>query len=89
MIIVTVELKSAIDGRREKLGEMIIANDATSSDPKVGNYDAFVYRKPKFFTWKSLTANMTRRSRVEGYRRQSRVIWDLVTLALKNMGYGK
>jgi len=88
MIIVTVELKSAIDGRTTKLGEMIIANDGTGTNTK-GNYDAFVYRKPKFFNWKRLTDNTTRTSRVENYSRQSRVIWDLVGLALKNMGYGK
>jgi len=89
MIIVTVELKSAIDGRTTKLGEMIIANDGTATSMTKGNYDAFVYRKPKFFNRKKLTDNVTRRGRVENYSRQSRVIWDLVGLALKNMGYAK
>lgn len=89
MIIVTIELKSAVDGRTEKLGEMVICNDGTSTQRTRGNYDAFVYRKHKFFDWKKLTNNLTRRGRVENYSRLQRPIWDLVGLALKDMGYGK
>lgn len=89
MIIVTVKLKSAVDGRTEKLGEMIIFNDGSSQQRTKGNYEAIVYRKPNFFNWKSYDKNVTRRARVENYARLHRPVWDLVGLALKNMGYGK
>ena len=81
MIIVKVELHSAITGRTTQLGRMHICNDGTSESPNFGDYLATVLRKPDF-------SRTTRSAYVLRYARQRRVIWDLVSLALRNMGYG-
>ena len=93
MLVVKVELHSAIDGRIETLGEMVIANDGTGTNTK-GNYDSYVIRKGAklYETMRRIyrgDANPVRKGKVEGYSRISRPVWDLVALALKNMGYGK
>lgn len=40
MLVVKIELHSAITGRATLLGSMIIANTGTSSDPKRGGFKA-------------------------------------------------
>lgn len=81
MIVVRVELHSAIDGRVEELGRMVICNDGTGT-PNVGNYDGMVMRKPDF-------SKVTRRGRLVGHRRQALTVWHLVGRMLVGMGYGR
>jgi hypothetical protein len=45
VIVITVELWSAITGRRTVLGQAVVANDGTSDNPKRGNYHASFGRK--------------------------------------------
>ncbi len=76
MIIVTIELQSAITGKRSKLGEMNIVNDGTGTT-KLGNYSARVMRKgswnkPQRCGW------------VKNYPRASYSVWRLVMRALKD-----
>ena len=79
MIIITVELQSARDGRREKLGEMHIANDGTGSDA-VAHYDGRVLRKPTFDT-------ITKVGKVMNHRRYNHTVWHLIAKMLRTMGY--
>ncbi len=95
MIVVRVELHSAITGRTKELAAMCIANDGTSDRSAIGHYNAVTTRKgkkPK--TRQELREAVVhgkgkvRSSRVENYRCNDRVVWDLVALALRAMKYG-
>lgn len=79
MIVVKVELHSAITGQVKLLGVMCIANDGTGSH-KRGNYDAWVYRKGT----ETSSRDVLRTGRVENYPRISYSIWRLVLRALKS-----
>lgn len=86
MIVVKVELHSAITGRVSELGRMLIGNDGTGAG-KRGNYDVRVLRKrmdnvheEPFEQW--YRAPVTRAGRVEDYPRQSYNVWRLVARAL-------
>lgn len=97
MLVIKIELHSAITRKVTEIGRMVICNDGMGTRTK-GDYTADVIRKPtaKGLDWddqmddtlRDITRS-TRRSRVENYSRLSRPVWDLVALALKNMGYGK
>ncbi|QIG66719.1 hypothetical protein EVB27_049 [Rhizobium phage RHph_TM16] len=80
MIIVTVELKSAITKKTTKLGELRIANEGVSDDGNVGDYGGKIMTKPTFM-------KVTREGKVVGHRRHDEVIWNLVAKMLRNMGY--
>lgn len=84
MLVVRVELWSAVDGRKEELGRMYIANDGTSDDPAVGHYKVKVCRKNArraFLGWDEVSA--VREGRVEDHARLSYGIWKLVHKALR------
>lgn len=80
MIVVKVELHSAVTREVTELGRMTISNDGSSEDGRVGHYNGEVMRKPDFRA-------VTRVGRVENHRRLDKVIWVLVCRMLKNMGY--
>lgn len=86
MIVVTIELHSAIDGRREKLGEMLIANDGTSGDTQRGNYDVRVMRKGVWSNglpgWDRVARSVARFGKVTGYPRLSYNVWRLIARAV-------
>ena len=95
MIVVRVELHSAITGKTKEIAAMTIANDGSSPTTAIGHYNAATTRKgpaPKtraeLAQAVSLFKGKVRTSRVEDYRRNARPVWDLVALALKGMGYG-
>lgn len=82
MIVVEVKLISAITGRETLLGSAIIANDGTSRDPKKGDYDVKVARKPDAGDLKKVWAKPLRTGRVENYPRLAFNMWRLVIRAL-------
>jgi hypothetical protein len=82
LIIITIELWSAITKKRTKLAEMHIANDGTGT-ATVGSYDGKVLRAPNFHP----EVNVTRRGRVENYPRQAVTVWNLLARMLKEMKY--
>lgn len=77
MILVTIDLISAITHRRSTLGVVKIANDGTGPR-EVGNYDVQLLRKGSEKAW--------RVGRVTGFRRLSRGPYDLLHLALVACG---
>ena len=87
MIVVKVELWSAITGAKKELARMHISNTGESPSPKLGDYDG------KTFVGRSTEAldrrNVSHLGKVRGYRRLDRHVWNLVGLMLKDMGYGK
>jgi len=85
MIVIRVELWSAITGQKTELGRMHLWNDGSEPSQKLGNYEGRVLRAPKF----DPTGTPVRAGKVKGYRKLDRPVWDLVTEMLIAMGYGK
>lgn len=85
MIVVKIELHSAITGQIEEIGRMYIANDGTGGMAARGNYDVRVMRQgatEEYESWASVTERAQRRARVENYPRLSLSVWELVRRAL-------
>ena len=85
MIIVSVQLLSAIDGRHDELARMEICNMGTGT-ATMGNYSAETLRGRS-------TKDFLRRTRqriayVSGHARQREHVWNLVAKALRNLRYG-
>lgn len=85
MIVVRIELHSAVTGKVEEIGQMVISNDGTSANPKRGNYDVRLGRRGVTDTRQIVNAPQ-RRARVELFPRASFSVWVLVARALKNLG---
>lgn len=87
MIVVRVELWSAIDGRKTELARMHIANDgrATIGNPRLGDYQG------ETFIGRDRTAldkgRVSKRGTVRGWRRHDFHVWNLVAAMLADMGY--
>ena len=91
MIVCEVKLHSAIDGRTEDLGTLVIDN--IGGDRTRGDYRCRMYRKgdaERVGGVRSLTAKAkpSREGRVYGHRRLAEPVHNLVAKALKEMGYG-
>lgn len=84
MIVVRIELWSAITGEKTKLAEMKIGNVTDDDSPHKGynvcDYKGWVMRKPDF-------QKVTREGIVKGHRRNDLTVWHLLAKMLKNMGY--
>lgn len=76
MIVVKIELHSAITGKVTQLGQMYISNDGTG-DFKRGNYLVEVMRKN--------SDSVQRQGYVPDYPRQSYTVWELVRRSLESV----
>lgn len=89
MIVVTVHLASAIDGRVQQLARMHICNDgsATAANPRLGDYvgETFVGRDAEALA----KGRVAKRGEVRGWRRNDFHVWNLVRRMLDVMGYDK
>lgn len=74
MIIVKIELHSAITGRVTEIGRMRLCNDGTSDNATRGAYNVEVMRRG--------TDKVQKRGRVENYPRLAYSVWELVRRAL-------
>jgi len=79
MIVVKVELHSAITGKITEIARMHIWNDGTGNRLH-GNYGGETFRKGSATT-------VQRNGRVEKYPRRLLHVWCLVARMLKNMDY--
>lgn len=84
MLVVKIELWSAITGKTRELGRMYLANDGSSTDTARGSYDVKVCRKGStgYKGWGSIRTS--RSGRVERYPRLSYNVWRLVSRALRS-----
>ena len=90
MIVVKVELWSAIDGSKEELARMVIDNIGGSHTR--GNYRTrTLIGRTREALDRALQTPMRvqRESRVIGHARLKEHVWNLVAKGLLNMGYGK
>ena len=83
MLVVKIELWSAITGKRQEIGRMYIANDGSSGNPKKGNYNVKVARKNSkdYKGWEKISH--TREGKVLDYPRLSYNVWRLILRSLK------
>lgn len=89
MIVDTVHLASAVDGRLQQLARMHICNDgrATIANPRLGDYigETFVGRDADALA----QGRVAKRGEVRGWRRHDFHVWNLVRRMLDAMGYDK
>lgn len=84
MIVVRVELWSAITGEKTELARMHIAN--VGGTEALGNYNAATLRGRSAADLDR--NNVQRKCQVLGHPRLSQHVWNLVAKALSGMGYG-
>ena len=89
MIVVRVELHSAITNKVTEIGRMVIVNDGTG-DHHTGNYygKAIMGKSDHNFSREEIVrAPITRVGKVTGYKRQSLHVFNLVARMLASMRY--
>lgn len=91
MIVVDIDLRSAVTGARTNLGTMVIDN--VGGTRTRGNYRCRMYRKGERdrheSDWRmAANAKPIREGRVLNHARLAEPVQNLVTKALKEMGYG-
>lgn len=84
MIVVRVELWSAITGEKSEIARMHISN--VGGTENLGNYDCQTFRGRSAADLSRL--NVQRECQVRSHPRLSQHVWNLVTKALTGMGYG-
>jgi hypothetical protein len=91
MLVIKVELHSAIDGRIEQLANMVIANDGTGTSTK-GNYWGKAFRKGSdYFSERGKsdpTNKVIAQGKVDNYPRKDKHVWNLIARMLRSMAYG-
>lgn len=87
MIVVRVELWSAVDGSKTELARMHIANDgqATVENWRRGTYDGESFKGRNSAALDKRT--VSKRGRVENWPRLDLHVWNLVAAMLHTMGY--
>lgn len=85
MIVVRVELWSAITGVKTELARLHICNDGTSAGRR-RTYDAesYVGRDTAALDRK----RVSRRAKVTNWPALDKHVWNLVTVVLETLGYG-
>lgn len=78
MIVVKVELHSAITGQITLLGSAIISNVGTTLDGKYGDYDVVVSRKSDAEDLQKVFTKPLRRGHIKHHPRLAQNVWRLV-----------
>jgi hypothetical protein len=84
MLIVSVELHSAVTGAKKTLGRMIIANTGASTIVKRGDYTVHVGNKNDVNDLRKIYQEPLRFGQVLDYPRLSYNVWRLVIRALRS-----
>ncbi len=89
MIVIRVELWSAVNGSKTEIARAMIDN--IGGTERVGNYAARTYRgrNERDLDRAMLADTVTRSGKVDGHRRLDLHVWHLVGKALAAMGYGQ
>lgn len=89
MIVIRVELWSAVTGQRTEIARAMIDN--VGGTERIGNYAARTYRgrNERDLDRAMRAETVTRTGRVDGHRRLDLHVWHLVGKALAAMGYGQ
>lgn len=84
MIVIRVELWSAVTGEQTELARMHICNEGGTEN--LGNYSCRTLRGRS--TADLDKGHVQRKGQVLGHPRLSQHVWNLVARALASMGYG-
>lgn len=91
MIVVKVELWSAVDGQKTELARMVIDN--IGGTQTTGNYRSrtLIGRSKDALdrALHNIPMKVQREGRVSGHARLREHVWNLVAKALAGMGYGQ
>lgn len=92
MLVIRVELWSAITGQKTEIARMVVDN--IGGTVQRGNYRCRTYRgRSEEALHRAMTQggaqNVTREARVTGHARLKEHVWHLVAKSLSAMGYGK
>lgn len=87
MLVVKVELWSAIDGRHTELARMHIANDGQSDNANFSDYNVATLRGRDAAAF--VVPVYQRKGRVLHHARLAQHVWNLVAKALTALEYGK
>lgn len=90
MIVVKVELWSAITHQKTELARMVIANEGTNDNPRKGDYSVATMRgRNEISLHKAMMSRThTKEGKVVGHNRLQEHVWNLVAKALAAMSYG-
>jgi PDZ domain-containing secreted protein len=95
MIVVKVELWSAITHEKTELARMVIANAGDSKNPRKGNYEFATIRGRSaaglelgMWSWLRERKGATKTGQLMQHNRLSEHVWNLVAKALSKMDYG-
>ena len=80
MIIVKIELHSAVTGKVSEIGRMEIANDGKTRDPRRGDYSVCLMQR-------GTTDRVRRRGEVKNHARLAYSVWVLIAKALASVGF--
>ena len=89
MIVVRVELWSAVDGSKQELARMLIDN--VGGTAQLGNYRARTLRgRDQIALDRAMTppVSITREGSIHAHPRLREHVWNLVAKALSSMRYG-
>lgn len=86
MLVVRVELHSAVTGEISEIARMRLYNDGDGTRTR-GNYVGEVFRGRSFEALDKTTVH--KRGEIRNWPRLDRHVWNLVTAMLENMGYGE
>lgn len=91
MIVVKVELWSAIDGRRTELARMQIDNIGVNDTGTFGDYHVgtFAGRNEKSLHEALRKQRYLKEGKVLHHARLAQHVWNLVAKGLTTLGYGK
>lgn len=85
MLVVKIELHSAVTGEIKEIARMRLYNDGGESHTR-GNYVGEVFRGKNFEALDKTTVH--KKAEVRNWPRLDRHVWNLVAAMLANMGYG-
>lgn len=81
MIVVRIELHSAIDNSIKEIGTAVIYNDGNGSGAR-GNYGVCIGNKRDAGDFRAVYSRPQRRGRVTNYPRLSYNVWRLIARAI-------
>lgn len=88
MILVRVELHSAITGKVTEIARMKIINDGTAVGDTRGNYIATTLRGADAKDFDKRNPTTLRETTLQHWPRMQKHVWYLVARLLDQMGYG-
>jgi hypothetical protein len=85
MIVVRVELWSAVTGNKTELARMHICNEGTNTNPRLGNYvgTTFVGRDQEALD----RLRVSKKAELADFPRRDLHVWNMVARMLLKMGY--